>query len=317
MSKTSIRVAIIGLGIIVGFFFLFSCGGGSSNNSKDKCDAICEKLGGCDPVEFEKESCLDTCSDFDELFRPSVLDAMEACVQDTPCETLDPDVCFSEADAQVPDSVLDDFLDAICTQMASCGGKDKDSCISEARVDPEINGFKKIKDEKLSCVSECFSEIPCEQFNENTMSQCMTDCGLDFGGSEETPCEDFSGDWILESVSCSGVEKDITNVNITLNITVTCYISFQAISEGCTILYQSSLDKNGDLYLNFDSRTCGADCSQEWCTDDSNMDLSVQMSLQMVNSDVVFSYNVTQELVDNDLTPCQVGEFEVAVFGAQ
>ena len=82
--------------LVLGLVMAWGCTSGGGDDDDDSsdgdgapsaaCAAACDKLTSCD-TEYA-ENCAEECAEMESYLRPELMDAMGACIADTPCATL-------------------------------------------------------------------------------------------------------------------------------------------------------------------------------------------------------------------------------------
>jgi len=115
--------------------------------------------------------------------RSDSFDGLGDCVLAADCAVLmddGPEACMMAMTDAVDDSVLDSFINAICTKAADCGDPTTvEECTYQMNDTDDFDMFKLFKDSALSCVSSCITALDCATMTEDSIENCMVGCGID------------------------------------------------------------------------------------------------------------------------------------------
>jgi hypothetical protein len=303
--------------ILVIFSTIFACSSSDSTvDAPEECNAPCDKLADCSQGEITKDECLLQCELISNISRPESFTAIIDCLNGPGC---DPDSCLVQAADQIADSVLDDFLSAMCTKANQCDQVEIDTCSSQQLAVSEIKELKTYTDANIACLAGCYTDMNCpgsgQVLDDDILKECKQECDLEIDDSQDRgECEDIAGTWTLESISCSGQDQQLGNFSITQTIEAKCGLSVIVTPDGsCSISMPGSYEyDNGSLTWNIDSIDCGG-CPD--CTDNPAANISIgNISRSFDGNDLILNLNVSPDLTDLGISFCDSG-FMIMVYG--
>ncbi|MBN2530898.1 MAG: hypothetical protein JXR76_31215 [Deltaproteobacteria bacterium] len=283
-----------------------------------QCQETCAKMRTCDTDEFS--DCEAVCAQMAVMLNSQLFDSLYTCVAAQDCAHMDPEQCMADGLRDVPDSVIDPFIDTLCDKVVSCVSEvTKDACIVEQKSDEEMLGFKLLNENALQCVGECLTDATCAQLDsqgDSTFESCMVACDAAFGDDEvdnpEGACSDIAGSFTMMSISCSGTDVDAESTILTQQITADCLTEISVTNPNCSMTYSGEFfpsDGQGTLEI---LSTCGEGCSAESCNTQS-VPVEFDVSFMPGVDSLVLNFNVTQDVLDANMTPCALGSFNTTV----
>jgi len=142
----------------------------------------------------------------------------------------------------------------------------------------------------------------------------LVGCGEDGGGGEGDACADWAGDWTVTSISCDDVAANTPDIEF--RVAGDC--SGEAIigtSDTCTVTNQLTVTREtGDTTtLDTGTVTCSAECTADECQPLADGAMPYSATLIVTDDTWTLTALTTQQMVADDVTPCEVGETMVTV----
>ncbi|MBW2256791.1 MAG: hypothetical protein JRI25_19650 [Deltaproteobacteria bacterium] len=144
---------------------------------------------------------------------------------------------------------------------------------------------------------------------------CMNDeDDTDDTGTDEGPCAAVAGQYTLESVTCNDVAADLIGVTVTYDFDEECPGSWVFEDSSCASTLTAVLSVDGsDLTMQVTEKACDPACDAGECTPTTDLDVTLTRAFVRDEATLTLSGTITQDIRDNHLSPCQVGEVQVDV----
>lgn len=219
-------------------------------------------------------------------------------------------------------SDLEELCDAACERFhGDCKGEILSWLESDGGGQAEFEEF--FGATKSECVDNCEDDAdnPGENcaacFDESDCSDMLT-CMFSECDEEENnePCSEISGEYSVVGVMCNEVEHSFGDTMIMIDFIIENDCSAQQEwSEGaCSIWTQFELSvSSGSVVIDPGEVTCSEQCTEEQCQaqDDKGEPIAGTLDLDDLPGSV--SYTVTQQIKDDNMSPCEVGEVHVSI----
>ena len=127
-------------------------------------------------------------------------------------------------------------------------------------------------------------------------------------------CADWAGDWTTTNISCDDVAANTPDIEF--RVAGDC--SGEAIigtSDTCTVTNQLTVTREtGDTTtLDTGTVTCSAECTADECQPLADGAMPYSATLIVTDDTWTLTALTTQQMVADDVTPCEVGETMVTV----
>ncbi len=291
-----------------------------TQENSDLCDRICDQLLACDAEEYS--NCAAECRNMALMLNQTVFTALADCVAVQSCTDLDVDICMTQGLQNVPDSTVNPLFETMCNKMNTCmAGVDVPGCVAELQSDEEMTMFRILNQNALSCFGECLSGSTCAELDsegDGVFEDCLVACDADFGSGDDggvdgEACGDIAGIWTMASVSCSGSALSLENVNLTQTISADCHMEITVDANGCTMSHSGNYSRTPGGSTLAVTGACGETCGDD-CTPQIGGPVEFDVSLDSSSGNLVMTYNVTEDVITANMSPCAAGNLNISVF---
>ena len=134
------------------------------------------------------------------------------------------------------------------------------------------------------------------------------------GGSGGTGgCADWAGEWTLSTVSCDGVAGSPPDADVTIAANCTAEQIFTE-SATCQGTSQFVLIPEGeDATVDLGEVTCSTGCTVDQCQATTDWGQPYTSTISRSGNTLTSTVLVTDQMVSDEVTPCQAGETMVSV----
>jgi hypothetical protein len=129
-------------------------------------------------------------------------------------------------------------------------------------------------------------------------------------------CADWAGQWTLSGVSCDGVAESVpdADVSITANCTAEQIFTESATCEGTAQFV--FIPEAEDTKVDPGEVTCSAGCTVDQCQATADWGQPYTSTISRSGNTLTNTTLVTDQMVSDEVTPCQAGETMVSVMVA-
>jgi hypothetical protein len=137
-------------------------------------------------------------------------------------------------------------------------------------------------------------------------------CGED--GGEADACADWAGDWIVTSISCDDIAANTPDIEFRVAADCTGEGIIGA-SDTCTVTNQVTFTREtGDsTTLDIGAVTCSGECTAHDCQPLADGAMAYSATLIVTDDTWTLTALTTQQMVADEVTPCEAGETMVTV----
>lgn len=142
----------------------------------------------------------------------------------------------------------------------------------------------------------------------------LVGCGEDGGGPDA--CADWVGAWTLSSLSCDGVVQPGFDSGVDLRFAANCTgETVLMISATCEEVIQMTFTPGaGDTTsVDYGANTCSAECASQECEMIADAAQPYAATVTVSGDTWTMTALATQQMVADEITPCEVGETMVVV----
>lgn len=127
-------------------------------------------------------------------------------------------------------------------------------------------------------------------------------------------CADWAGDWVITSVLCDDVASDITGVEFSVAADCTGETVLM-ISATCEEIIEMTFTPGaGDTTsVDYGANTCSAECASHECWLIADAAQPYAATVTVSDDTWTATAPVTQQMVSDEFTPCEVGQTMVTV----
>lgn len=138
------------------------------------------------------------------------------------------------------------------------------------------------------------------------------------GGSGGTRgCADWAGEWTLSSVSCDDVAESVPDADSSIAANCT---GEQIFTESATCESTAQfvfIPEAEDTTVDPGAVTCSAGCTVDQCQATADWGQPYTSTISRSNTTLTSTTLVTDQMVSDEVTPCQAGETMVSVLVAK
>ena len=145
-------------------------------------------------------------------------------------------------------------------------------------------------------------------------------CDDDDGESDSAElCDALAGGFTFDSVTCDGKESNPPPDGVTIVFQDDCLqvITFADSSNGCVRVAEVQYSETDDGFEG-DPRpvTCSDECDANQCVSTADSGDPFPVRFEQDGDTIRSIYDVTQQIVENQLTPCEPGEEHITTITA-
>ena len=135
-------------------------------------------------------------------------------------------------------------------------------------------------------------------------------------GASRDACADWVGDWAVGSISCDGVVQPGFDSGIEFRFAANCTgETVLTISETCEEIIQMTFKPGtGDTTsLDYGANTCSDECAGDECEMITDAAQPYAATVTISGNTWTMTALATEQMVADEITPCEVGETMVVV----